>query len=413
MIRPIHPGLSPNVERKDFTLALSRIVQMWTYNKGNETKKLENWFEKKYHCFAFAFSSGRGCLYAILMALDIQKGDEILVTGFTCVAVVDAILAIGARPIYVDITKKFTLDVGDLRKKITKKTRAMLIQHTFGLSSIAEEIEKFANFHSLHIIEDVAHGIGIRDNGVLLGTKGIAALFSFGRDKAFSCVSGGMVITKNLRIAEKLKLFQSNQKDSSTLWVFQNLFHIVSMYSLVLPLYDVLSLGKGVLILSQKIGLLAKPIDSQELLHFSLYTQKLSPALAAIALSQLERLEKFNTKRKKNVLDYIASVKRYYPNMIVTNKPLLRYPLLAENPNMLKQFARDKRVYLGDWYSNGIDPKGTNKEKLFYTQGSCPQAEHIAKHIINLPTYPTLSTKDVQKVVTILTSYAQNSGNHK
>lgn len=412
MIRPIHPGLSPNVEKEDFLLALRRLFQITRYKNDDETKKLEQWFEKRYQANAFAFASGRGSLYAILSCMDIKKDDEILVTGFTCVAVIDAILAIGAKPVYVDIKKNFVLNVDDLEKKITKKSKAIIIQHTYGISNFSEKISKIAKLNKLFLIEDVAHGVGLGQKGILLGTKSDASLFSFGRDKAFSCVSGGMVITRNRELSKKIFLFQSQQQMSTSLWIFQNLFHTVMLYSIVLPLYDFFSIGKILLVFLQTLGFLAKPIDRDELQHFSSYSAKLSPTLAAIALLQLQRLHKFNFIREKHVRYYEKILHKYFPDMINTHGPLLRFPLLVDDPVSLKKFCRLQSVYLGDWYSNIIDPKGTDIEKLFYKKGSCPVAEDIARRIINLPTYPTLTENDARKVATILITYAKHQTNN-
>lgn len=413
MIRPIHPGLSPNVELQDFVLALSRIVQPYSYNKGNEAIKLEGWFENFYKEKAFAFSSARGALYAALISLAVVPGDEVLVTGFTCIAVIDAILATGAKPVYIDIQKNFQLDFSDMTSKTTKKTKALILQHTFGIPSATKEILHFAKSKNIHIVEDVAHGIGIIDKDKLLGTYGIASIFSLGRDKAFSCVSGGIVITKDEKVAQKIQEFQSKQNVQSTLTVFQNLFHIVAFYILILPLYDFFKLGKILLVTFQKLNLLAKPIDTDELEHFELYYKKLSPALAAIAVSQLKRLKKFNSKREEYAEFYQKSIKTDMADSLPKNIPLLRFPLLVDNPEDLKKIARKKHVYLGDWYSNGVDPKGTDLSEIFYEYGMCPTDEYISQHIINLPTYPTMSKKDVEKVVTIVKDYVENSRNNK
>lgn len=412
-MRPIHPGLSPNVESEDFLLALSRILWPFSYNKGSETTMLENWFEKFYKEKAYAFSSARGALYAALIGLDVAAGDEILVTGFTCIAVIDAILATGAKPVYIDIQKNFQLDFSDLKKKITQKTKVLIVQHTFGIPSVTKEILHFAKLKKISIIEDVAHGIGIADKEKLLGTYGIAGIFSLGRDKAFSCVSGGVVITKDKKLAQRIQEFQSKQIFSPKLVVFQNLFHIVVFYLFILPLYDILKLGKILLVMFQKLNLLAKPIDVDELEHFDLYYQKLSPALAAVALSQLNRLEKFNAKRKEYSLFYQKSIKDEMVSSLPKHIPLLRFPLLVNDPEKVKKQARRKGVYLGDWYSNGIDPKGTDLSEIFYTSGMCPTDEYISQHIVNLPTYPTMSKKDAQKVVTIINDYVESSRNYK
>jgi len=412
-MRPIHPGLSPNLEKEDFIMAFSKIVQLGTYNKGGETEKLEKWFEQFFKEKAYAFSSARGALYAGLLSLGVGKDDEILVTGFTCIAVIDAILATGAKPIYIDIQKNFQLDFSDLRRKTTKKAKVLIIQHTFGIPSATKEILHFAKSKNIFIVEDVAHGIGITDKGKLLGTFGTIGIFSLGRDKAFSCVSGGVVIAKDEKISQKIQEFQSRQTFPSTLFVFQNLFHIVVFYLLVLPLYDFFKIGKLVLIMCQKLHLLAKPIDVNELDHFMVYYQKLSPALAAIAFSQLQRLEKFNSKRKEYTDFYKKKFKTEIGDTLSYDVPLLRFPLLVDNPEELKKQARKKKVYLGDWYSNGVDPKGVDLSEIFYTNGMCPTDEYISQHIINLPTYPTLSQKEAEKVVTILKVYAENSGNNK
>lgn len=411
MIRPIHPGLSPNVEKEDFIKAFSKIVQPFSYNKGDETERLEKWFEQFFKQKAYAFSSARGALYVGLLSLGVKEDDEVLVTGFTCIAVIDAILATGAKPIYIDIQKNFQLDFSDLKRKTTKKAKALIIQHTFGIPSATKEILQFAKSKNILIVEDVAHGIGITDKGKLLGTYGTIGIFSLGRDKAFSCVSGGVLIAKDEKISQKIQEFQNRQTFSSKLFVFQNLFHIIVFYLLVLPLYDFFKIGKVVLIVCQKLHLLAKPIDVNELDHFMVYYQKLSPALAAIALSQLKRLEKFNAKRKEYTGFYKKAFAVEVGGGLPYDVPLLRFPLLVDNPEELKKQARTKGVYLGDWYSNGVDPKGVDLSGIFYTSGMCPTDEYISQHIINLPTYPTLTKKDAEKVVTILKEYVNNKRN--
>src|SRR5579872_2069218 len=402
MIRPIHSGLAPNLEKEDFLIALSRIIRPDRYNAGNETQQLEEWFEKMYQEKAYAFSSARGALFAVLKSLGIKKGDDVAVVGFTCIAVIDAILATGAKPIYIDIQKDFRLDAGDLRRKYTHKTKVLILQHTFGISSSTKEVLQFAKSKNIHIVEDVAHGIGIKDNKKLLGTYGIASIFSLGRDKAFSCVSGGVAITKDKKIAQELQQFYENQNFSSKFFVFQNLFHIVSFYLFVLPFYDFFNLGKILLVAFQKIGLLAKPIDDNELDHYNLFYKKLSPSLAKLALSQLGRLDKFNKAREENTAFY----QKYFHTEKVLPLPshtaLLRFPLLVADPLKIKKRARTENIYLGDWYSNGVDPKGIDLSEIFYHYGMCPNDEYISQHIINLPTYPTLTQKQREKVATLM-----------
>jgi len=82
---------------------------------------------------------------------------------------------------------------------------------------------------------------------------------------------------------------------------------------------------------------------------------------------------------------------------------------LVENRDNLRKFMRRNGVYLGDWYSNIVDPKGTELREIMYKMGSCPNAESIASHIINLPTYPNLSNNDLKKVAKLFNKYAESN----
>ncbi|HSX40366.1 MAG TPA: aminotransferase class I/II-fold pyridoxal phosphate-dependent enzyme, partial [Candidatus Saccharimonadales bacterium] len=230
MGRPIAISLSPNTQTSDILLALKTLLAPWNYYKGNYATALEQWFVKNFKvASAVSFNSGRSSLFAILKALDIQKGDEILMQTFTCVAVPNAIIWAGAKPVYVDIDKTLTMDAKDLERKITAKTKAILVQHTFGIPSNMDEIRTLARKNKLIVIEDCAHTIGAVYNGKKLGTLSDVAFFSLGRDKAFSSVFGGMAITNNRTLGNKLKSIQKKKNNPNVFWVFQQLLHPVAV----------------------------------------------------------------------------------------------------------------------------------------------------------------------------------------
>ncbi|HXS14510.1 MAG TPA: DegT/DnrJ/EryC1/StrS family aminotransferase, partial [Candidatus Saccharimonadales bacterium] len=250
MKRPISLGLAPNLEKKDALSALSYLFQPWKYLHGSSTTKLSEWFKKYYDVpYAYSFSSARGGMYALFKALGLKSSDEVIIQAFTCKAVVEPILAAGLTPIYADINKNFTFSEDDLLKKITPRTKVVVFQHTFGIPNINIDLIKKLQSKNIFIIEDLAHGIGIVGKGEKLGTFGDAAVFSFGRDKAFSSVSGGMVITKNEKIGNALGEFYKNKPFPSLFWTFQQLFHSVCFYLLILPLYDTAKIGKIFLVL--------------------------------------------------------------------------------------------------------------------------------------------------------------------
>ncbi|MBU2579123.1 aminotransferase class I/II-fold pyridoxal phosphate-dependent enzyme, partial [Patescibacteria group bacterium] len=142
--KPISISLSPNTEKDDIFLALKLIFQPWKWKvsvsrrdnqRKSANKKLEQEFKKYFRVkYAFSFNSGRTALMAILEALELNQGDEILLQSFTCNAVVNPILWTRLKPVFIDCDEKtFNIDCEDLKRKIGPKSKAVLVQHTFGL----------------------------------------------------------------------------------------------------------------------------------------------------------------------------------------------------------------------------------------------------------------------------------------
>ena len=128
----------------------------------------------------FLFWKGRVGLYAILKALDIGPGDEVILPAFTCVVVANAVIYRGATPVYAEIDPKtYNIDPARIEERITEKTKVILAQNTFGLSADLDAIFDVAQAHDLFVIEDCAHGFGGTYKGRLNGTVADAAFFSW------------------------------------------------------------------------------------------------------------------------------------------------------------------------------------------------------------------------------------------
>lgn len=408
MRRPIAIGLSPNLEFSDILRSFSHIISPFTYQKGDKIGLLEQWFRTFFGVpYAVSFNSGRGALYALLKTVGIGSLDEVLVQAFTCAAVPNAVIWLGAIPIYVDVNNSFTMNPKDLERKISKKTKVIVVQHTFGIPASLDLILKIAKVHNLWVIEDCAHVLGEEFKGKKLGTFGDAALFSFGRDKAFSSVFGGMAITKNRELGKKLRTFQKTLELPSFFWIFQQLFHPLASF-VILPLYNFL-IGKIFLFLLQKIRLISFPVTSKEKqarLEDQLI-KKLPNALASLALFQLKRLRVFNSKRKVLSRLYIKELGEKFDIPYKKEISFLRFPILVEDRDAVMVHLRKHSVYVGKWYSEIIDPKGIDLKKMFYQRGSCPNAELLVKKILNLPCYPTLEKREAQRVIALLKNYAK------
>ena len=168
-------------------------------------------FEEKWSSFtgakhSIAVTSCTTALHLSLAALGIQPGDEVIVPAFTWVATANVVEHLGAQVVFCDIDlNTFNLDVAQLEKKISPKTRAVIPVHLFGLSADMNAINQLAKQHGLWIVEDAACGFGSRYHGRHVGTLGDTGCFSFHPRKAITTGEGGMVTTNDSQLAEKLR----------------------------------------------------------------------------------------------------------------------------------------------------------------------------------------------------------------
>ncbi len=393
MIRKIlSASLSPNTESDDVREAISMLFQPWKWKRGTSVSQVIDWFAIRYsNTRVFAFNSGRGALFELLRSFDIAKGDEVLVQSFTCVAVPNSVLWAGATPVYVDIDSSLNMSMPDAEKKITKRTRALIVQHTLGIPADMGAMRKFVKRHNLLLIEDCAHALGGVFDGENLGSMGDAAFFSFGRDKILSSVFGGVAIVKvtHKRSIAYLKRVENDLVDAPMLWIFQQIFHPI-IFAIALPLYTI-KIGKGIIWFFQKIHALSFPVYNIEKSGGkpTVFPSRYPNALASLLLVQLQKLERYNAHRKKITELYIRALLKN-PTVQLLSYPggaiFLRLPVLVDNPQNTIALAKKQHILLGNWYHNTIDPTGVVFESIGYKKGSCPKAEEIAQHVINLPT---------------------------
>lgn len=410
-MKPIFISLSPNIESDDIRLVLKLIFRPGKWKKGKAIKLLEEKFKEYLGVkYAFSFNSGRSAWLAILKSLNLQKGEEVLVQAFTCNALINPILASKLKPVYVDIEQDtLNIDPNDLRKKISPKSRVVVVQHTFGLPSKIDKILEICQEYNLILIEDCAHSLGATFGGRKIGTFGKAAFFSFGRDKIISSVYGGMAVTNDPLLAESLEKFWQNCSYPSNFWILQQLLHPVLTEYLVKPLYRFSDLGKYFLIALQKLKILSKAVTKKEKQgKLSTYIpQKMPYALAKLALNQFQKLERFNKHRKKIAEIYHRQLQGLNIQLPIDDpgRIYMRYPLICDKINtdkLLKKFRR-KKVFLDDgWRKTAIVPPDTSQEKMEYKIGSCKNAEFVANHILNLPTHINIKEKEANLICSLL-----------
>jgi dTDP-4-amino-4,6-dideoxygalactose transaminase len=401
MKKPISISFAPNFQKDDLLLSVRLIGSLLVGRSDTQSiprvkKLLQETIGVESNNNISLFSSARAGLYYTLKSFNLQRDDEVLIQAFTCVAVPCAVKWANLKPVFVDIDKDtYNFDFEDLKKKITNRTRAIIIQHTFGIAGPISEVIKLASENNILVIEDCAHVIGDTYQNKTLGTLGDVGVFSFGRDKALSSVFGGAIICNNSKFQQKIKQCEEGLRPAPLWFALQQLLYPI-IYAVSLSLYNI-GLGKALLWLSARVGLLSKAVYKRErtghkphFLEFSLH-----PSLSSLLTHQLEKLKTYNLHRQHVSNEFIKKLDLKLP----ADHPYLRIPLqVADKARFLKK-AQGMGIHLGNWYRGPIDPPSSAADVFNYT--ACPNAENLAIHTINLPTHVNISEEDVEKIISL------------
>ena len=347
---------------------VNQVIQNKWLTMGEMVKKLERNFasflEVKH---AFGVASGTAALHLALRVLDIKPDDEVLVPSLSFVASSNAILYAGARPVFVDITSfsDLNLSCDDLERKITRKTKAIMVVHYGGHLADMGRIKKIAKEHNLFVIEDAAHAIGARFKSRMAGGIGDIGCFSFFSNKNMATGEGGMIVTNQDRYARKIKLLRSHGMTSMT-WDR----HKGHAYS-----YDVTELG---------------------------YNYRMNELNAALGIEQLKKLRSSNRVRRSLSSTYagnLAGTKGLsIPFLNDTRDSASHlFPILLEKDvdreNFMRQLKREG-IQTSIHYPP-IHQFSYYRENLKTGRNKLPLTEHVGRHEVTLPLHPLLRKKDI------------------
>ncbi len=184
--------------------------------KSYQVKNFEKNFLKKFKAnYALAVTSGTAALRVALAACDVKSNDEIITQSFTFVATVEAIVESGAKPICTEIDNSLNMCPKDLKKKITKNTKAVIVVHMLGVPANLDEIKRICIKHKLILIEDTAWGIGAKYKKKYLGTIGDIGTYSFDFAKTITTGEGGMIVFKNKKFFLKAKAWHDHGHENN------------------------------------------------------------------------------------------------------------------------------------------------------------------------------------------------------
>jgi perosamine synthetase len=206
------PWIDEDEKREILNVLNENALTSAAKDGGKRVREFESHFRSYLNVKnAVAVNSGTSALHAALLAANIGQGDEVLLPSFTFVATANSVIATGAKPVFVDVNKHdFTIDVTDLKTKITKNSKVIIPVHLYGHPCDMNEIVELAEKKSIIVIEDACQSLGSTYNNKQTGTFGIMGCFSFYASKVLTAGEGGAVVTNDDTIVEKIKMIRNH-----------------------------------------------------------------------------------------------------------------------------------------------------------------------------------------------------------
>lgn len=375
--------MGPTIEDDDIEEVVkvlkSRLLSMLA---GSYGKRFEEEFARKIGVkHAVAVANGSVALYVALKACGIGPGDEVIVPSFTFTSTVTSVIYANAIPVFADIDPEtYTIDPEDVRKKITDKTKAIIAVHLFGHPAEMDELREIADEKGLFLIEDSAQAIGAKYKGKYTGSLGDIAAFSLYATKNITAGEGGVVTTNNDELAERARLIRSH--------------------------------GERLRYFSETLG----------------FNFRMTEMQAALASSQLKKLERFNRERRVRVKKYFEILENYSDKIklpierrhVVSSwsifEILLEKPKLASMRDEIFKAVRAEGAPIAIMYPRVVyehpfmkNPIGHGKgcpwkcpfysgKYVDYRNTRTPIAEEVSRKCLSLYTDPITPLEDIEAI---------------
>jgi len=365
------PVAEPEIGEDELQNVVTAIKSGWVSSKGPFIQK----FEEKFSSYigvkhGVATSNGTAALHLALTALQTKRGDEILVPALTFASVANTVLYTRAKPVFIDSHPDYwCINPSKVEEKITKKTKAIIPVHIYGNPCNMNSIMKIAKDHNLIVIEDCAeaHGAEYKDRKV--GTFGDIACFSFYGNKIITTGEGGMCLTKDEDLAQKMSLLRDH-------------------------------------------GMNVKKRYWHEVIGFN---YRMTNMQAALGVAQLEKIDNFLKRKRK-----IANI---YNSFLRNVKGVVSHPKMpwAKNVYWLYSILIDSKAYgiSRDKLMNKLAKKGVETRRFFYPMHLMPPykkyalkqyfptTEELSSNGINLPSSVNLTEKEIYEVTHLITRFHQ------
>lgn len=322
----------------------------------------------------FLYRKGRCGLYVLLQSIGIEPDDEVILSAYTCSAVIDTIIALGAKPVYSDIRNDtYTLDLCHAKKLITPRTKVIISQNTFGLSYDVREIDLWAKSNHIFHIEDCAHGFGGYYHNTPNGRISDAAFYSTHVSKPFSTGIGGFIVVNN---ADLLKTIQCLNNSIKRAPISDDILLPVLYYWRNKP---VLRLCSAIVWRMRQFVMnsLMAPKDS--------WCRQPCTTQIRYGIKNIQNLQSINDQRRACARYYSSYLRErskiFVPDSVTTDHLFLYYPILVENKQKVLNIAEEY-----DIEANGLFRIKQDPIALGIDYSTLPVTFFTASHLVNLPT---------------------------
>jgi dTDP-4-amino-4,6-dideoxygalactose transaminase len=347
----MHRSLEPELIE-----VFTRVLRSSAFVLGPEVRQFEEAFAAYVgteHCVAV--TNGTAALHLTLLALDIKPGDEIITVPHTFIATAEAISAVGARPVFVDINPvSYTMDPALLERAITPRTRAILPVHLYGQTADMDAILEIANRHAIPVIEDACQAHGAEYKGRRAGSLGVAGCFSFYPGKNLgACGEGGAVTTDDPELARRIQMWRDHGSRQKYVHQFPGL------------------------------------------------NMRMDGVQGGILAVKLRHLDHWNEQRRQAAAQYreaLADTDIVLPAELSGNRHIYHlFVIQADDREALRHHLQEAGIESGLHYPIPLHLQEAY-HSLGYRQGSFPVAEAIVSRILSLPMYPGISSEAVARV---------------
>ena len=369
------PVCEPMLAGNELQYVTEAVSTGWISSAGKYVTEFEKQFAHYCGCeYGVAVCNGTVALHLALVALGIGPGDEVIIPSFTMIATAFAVCYTGAIPVFVDADPDtWNIDVRRIEEKITNRTKAILPVHLFGMMCDMDAIEAIAKRHNLYVVEDAAESHGAEYKGRKAGSCSDLACFSFFANKNVTTGEGGMVVTNNRELYDRLRYHKN----------------------------------------------MCFPLDGpRNYMHADIgFNYRMSNVVAAIGLAQTEKADVYKSLRMRN--------NAYYRQYLCDVPGIQFQALLEEYVNVAwmnaivvapKMYGHTKDELIAFLKENGVDTRllfvGMHRQPCLKNAGAdCtgeyPVTDWLTENGLYLPSASSLSEDDIKYICQLIASFGK------